>query len=257
MKKKMISGVLVLTMALSMVSAVSFAETSEETLETVGELKTALQEVSSDGEITQSEREQLLDNASDEAIEGLMFEKLDYAAEALGEEGLELYNQEAAYIFDLGDGCQMRVKLEDRAEPVAFQNGIMPFATSGSSTMWKEYGNRYFTATATVDCGASEVTFILRNHYTLSVRGIDERRGDPETGCENARIIRTHGIPKIDTGHAGSIGASTKISCEFSCEGITIDVQEYRMDTKVKYLEHNKAGKKIRVGQSWNLVKTS
>jgi len=257
MKKKMISGALVLTMALSMVSAVSFAETSEETLRTVDDLKEALQEVSSDGEITQYERAQLLDNASDEAIEGLMLEKLDCAVEVLGEEGLNLYTQEASYLFDLGDGCQMRVELSDRAEPDSFQTEIMPLATSGSSTMWKEYGNRYFTATATVDCGASEVSFILKNHYTLSVNGIDERYGDPDTSCENIRIIRTHGTPKKDIEHARTIGSSTKISCEFSCKGISTDVQEYRMDTKVKYLEHNKTGKKIRVGQSWNLVKTS
>ena len=59
---------------------------------------------------------------------------------------------------DLGDGCKVTVEFEDGEDksPLAtIKDSIFPpvYAASNGEVMWKDYGNRYFTAKTTILSG--------------------------------------------------------------------------------------------------------
>ncbi|MEG2111557.1 MAG: hypothetical protein RRY52_04495, partial [Anaerovoracaceae bacterium] len=84
---------------------------------------------------------------------------------------------------DLGDGCKVTVEFEDgedKSPLTTIKDSIFSpvYAASNGEVMWKDYGNRYFTAKATILSGIGGCICSLENHYTLSANGIDERYGD-------------------------------------------------------------------------------
>ena len=52
------------------------------------------------------------------------------------------------------------------------------YAASNGETLWKKYGNRYFTAKKSVLNGIGGAVIKLENHYKVSGKGLDERYGD-------------------------------------------------------------------------------
>ncbi|MEG1164746.1 MAG: hypothetical protein RSE31_08530 [Anaerovoracaceae bacterium] len=74
--------------------------------------------------------------------------------------------------YDLGDGCTLRIELSDKQE-----GENVPMATRNSGDLWKAYGNRSFTASASVQCKVGTANMQLENYYTLSENGIDENYG--------------------------------------------------------------------------------
>lgn len=259
MKKKFLATILTLSLMGTMTTAMAFADESADPIQTGDQLKAAFAEHLKDGSLTEQERQMVLDNAAEGAVEELMMEKLNAAAELLNDpaaeeiKSLPAGEDYAEYEVDLNDGCSLTVELADRSE--ASEYGIRTMANSGSSSPWKEYGNRYFTAKATVSCGTYKVTMSLENHYVLSASGIVERYGTPKITPPEGNLFTYNDSAEISKTSASSIGSSAGIYCTFSCKAKGTTLQKYKMNTTVKYLAHNKTTKKIQVGQSWNLVK--
>lgn len=190
------------------------------------------------------------------ASEQFMSEKIDEAVEVLQEKQpqLPVGKEYVAYEYNLSGSCSVEVELQDKEENLSGGGGIRLMATSGSSSVWKGYGNRYFTATAKVKCGTKSVTFSLENHYTLSAKGITERYGTAKVDGSTA-VTLTKGNPVISKSTAGSVGSKTSIYCNFSCRAATTATQKYKLNTSVKYLSIDKTGKRLNVQQSWGLTK--
>ncbi len=187
----------------------------------------------------------------------MVSEKIDDAVRVIQEEQPQLPAgaEYGIYEYDLGDNCTLQVELQDRAEDKEQPMTVRPMAVSGSANVWKDYGNRYFTAKATVNCGNEAVSFILENHYKLSADGVDERYGVAKYNRGKTAIV-DNDTPVISKSSAKSIGSSASIYCNFSCKAGTA-AQKYKLNTTVKYLKHDKAGKRLQVQQAWNLTKVS
>jgi len=259
MKRKLLATILTLSLFGTTTASAAFAENSAAVIQTTAQLKAAFAEHLEDGKLTEKEKQHILDRAEDAAVEGLVMEKFETAAELLNDpasanmKSLPEGRDYARYEVNLDDGCTLNVELWDRRENR--KGAIHPMATSGSSSPWKEYGNRYFTAKATVSCGTYSVTISLENHYALSANGITERYGTPNLIPSNSKIIKKIEDAKISKATATTIGSSAGIHCSYSFRYGNETVQKYKMNTTVKYLAHNKTAKKIQVGQSWNLVR--
>ena len=214
-----------------------------------------------------AEKQYLEESAETEVIEAFIEEKIDEAIEILNDdtENSSLTTledgQEYLYeVYDLGDDCLLIVELEDRAEGEV--DGIATCATSGSNTLWKEYGKRYFTASATVTFSFGYATMKLRNHYTLSSKGIDERYGvalfsyDVDDGSMSATE------PEITDSVARTVGASdVNMECQFTLnytgENGYAMKKKYKMKSTVGFVDINTTDEKVKVKQSWSLTKLS
>ena len=186
-------------------------------------------------------------------------EKIDDAVRVIQKEQpqLPVGSEYGIYEYDLGDNCTLQVELQDRAEDKEPPMVVRPMAASGSANVWKDYGNRYFTAKATIEYAGVKITLILENHYTLSANGIDERYGKATCEGKNERIIVTKDTPIISKATAKSVNSTVAVYCNFTCHTSIAPTEKYKMNTTVKYLSHDKAGKRLQVQQAWNLTKVS
>lgn len=270
MKNKLIITILTLSLTVTATTLTSFAETAggdSKSIQTAEQLKAELAACMEDGQITKAEQKALQAQTTEEATAGLISEKLDAAVELLnGDETAEMKSLPSGITYtmeeyDLGDGCTLRVELKDCAESIGGNMVVTPLATSGSTEMWKDYGNRYFTATATVDCKVGSVSLSLENHYTLSAEGITERPGKAKKTGDSGQISVSCGEPEITDGSAKTPGASdVNMHCLYTVriyDGKSTDTRKYDLDTSVKYLAHDKTGKRIKVGHAWNLKRIS
>lgn len=255
--KKLLVMAMAFMLVLSLNSTFVFATDSK--IDSVAELKKQISENMKDGSLSVNEKEYLKANTDERVVAQFASEKLDKAVDILnGKEttAMEtkadgtLYSKE---VYDLGDGCSLTVELSDMSENS--NSHISPLATSGSSELWKAYGNRYFTAKATVDTTAGSVGLSLENHYTLSANGIDEKKGVADIDGK-AGLTTSKGAVVIDDQAARTPGASdVNLHCSYSIYSRNGDRNDYRIDTTVKYLAIDKTNKKIKVGHSWKLTK--
>ena len=181
MKKKLFSMILTLSLVMGMTSAGVFADTQTEKIQNLEQLKNALSE-----NLTMAEQTQIIENADDAVLDQFMMEKLDAATELLNDQenaaGMLTLPDGRCYgmqKYDLGDGCTLTVEFNDAAEGIPeIGFGALPMASTTQPDQWKEYGNRYFTAKASVTVGSIVASMSLKHHYTLSVDGIEAKRGE-------------------------------------------------------------------------------
>lgn len=206
------------------------------------------------------------DNIIPESDASTMLEKIDEAViflEEKQESTMMLLGDGTYYskeVYPLDDGGVLTIELIDEAEDEArmemLNQGILPRAMTGSNSLWKAYGKRYFTAKATVSFKESEVDFSLENHYTLSANGIDERYGLSNADTQNINCSIIEGPVVIDDSVARTPGESdVNLHCIFTIKEKASVTCKYKVDTTVKYLNHDKSNKKIKVRQSWSLKK--
>lgn len=196
---------------------------------------------------------------SNTEAEQMVSEKIDDAVRVIQEEQPQLPAgaEYGTYEYDLGDNCTLQVELQDRAEGKEQPMTVRPMAVSGSSNVWKDYGNRYFTAKATVEYAGASITLKLENHYTLSENGIDERYGTALCDGKNEKIIVTKSTPIISKASARSVNSAAAVYCNYTCRTSIEATKKYKLNTTVKYLKHDKTGKRLQVEQAWNLTKVS
>ncbi len=271
MNKKLLTVVLAVCILSSMGSSSVFAEVNNSDsseIETVEELKAVVCENFKDGVFTKKEKQKVLERTTEEVVNDLVLEKLDAAIALLNdsETMTEMHSlpdgEYARYTYDLGDNCEIIVELQDREESTLSTDAkASPMATSGNSEVWKEYGNRYFTAKATVNCNVATVSLILQNHYILSSNGIDEDSGKAAANFTYGNGLLSCDEPVITDYSARTPGSSdVKLYCDYTIKEKTPKVtitSKYRINTTVKYLSHDKTGKRIKVGHIWNLKKVA
>lgn len=258
MKKRILIAGLAVTLVIVNANVAVFAETKpmESKYMSVQELKSAIAEKELDGVLSEAEQKSIFDNATEEAVNDFISVKMDEALDVLQEQNPQLQKGEESgwYHYDLGEGCTLEVELEDKAEAGQEKSLLMPMVTSGTSSVWKEYGDRYFTAKATVVCGRTNVTFLLENHYTLSAGGIEERYGKKAINFTEL-VNYSMGNPRILKSSAKTVGSLVEIVCAYSCGVDQGKMNNYELSSTVKYLTHDKVGKRLQVQQAWNLTK--
>ena len=127
---------------------------------------------------------------------------------------------------------------------------------SNGETMWKDYGNRYFTAKATVNVGLGAGSVSLENHYILSVQGIDENYGvtiaEPSGSLVPVRLTSNGYIITYRT--ARTIGTSdVNMEADFTIQNSDGYIKNITLSTSVGYVDHNTSAKQIKVKHSWSL----
>jgi len=247
-------------------SSLSFAVTDSsnpERIDTAAELKQELTAALEDGVVSTNEQKTLEENTSAEAVEAFLYEKMDMAIAVLNDqtsendlmslEDGEAYKKE---VLDLGDGCRLTVELSDEA----VEDEKMARATSGSNTLWKNYGSRYFTASTTVSFPLGGVTMKLRNYYILSSKGIDEERGKGTLIYDCIGGSYSVSQPKITDAIARTVGASdVNMECRYTLEYDNLDdipvKRVYKITSTVGFVDIDKAEEKVKVKQSWKLTR--
>ena len=256
--KKLLVMAMAFMLVLSLNSTFVFASDSK--IDSVAELKKQISENMKDGRLSVSEQEYLKAITDERTAALFASEKLDKAVDILNDKEVTvmetkadgtLYSKE---VYDLGDGCSLTVELSDMSEePKSF---VSLLATSGSSEMWKEYGNRYFTAKATAKLALGSVELGLENHYNLSADGIVENYGVALGITESALVTVRERTLAISDRVARTPGASdVNMYCVFDVKQINTSGYKFKLNTTVKYLAIDKTNKKIKVGHSWKLTK--
>lgn len=256
--KKLLVMAMAFMLVLSLNSTFVFATDSK--IDSVAELKKQISENMKDGCLSVNEKEYLKANTDERTAALFITEKFDEAVGILNdkEEVTEIKTtgtMSLKEIYDLGDGCKLIVELSDMSDNN--NSLISPLATSGSSEMWKAYGNRYFTASATVATAVGSVELSLENHYILYANGIDENYGKADytaVGLNNISISKKS--PVITDSAARTPGASdVNMYCNYTIKQTSGSSSSYKLSTKVNYLALDKTNKKIKVGHVWNLTK--
>jgi len=169
-------------------------------------------------------------------------------------------------VYELKNGDELIMEFTDCKEdetalsPMQHIPAVMPMAVNGE-TVWKDYGNRYFTAKATVTTTAGSGWVSLENHYTLSANGIDERYGvasaEGLTNVEKEVKMDVLGSYITDSS-ARTVGTSdVNMYAEYLMTMMSSSVgateKRIKLETAVGYVAHNKTTKQIQVKHSWNL----
>jgi hypothetical protein len=281
MKKKLTANNLRIIISLLLVSALictsvsfSFAKSSEEEYEitSVSELTDVIEEALVDDNISRNEKSEILNEAKPEVIKEYVDDKINEALEALEKIPITLdevrdgkaYQKETV---DLGNGSEATIELfdaEDESLPQKLLGAITPsaYAASNGETLWKAYGNRYFTATfKTYVAPIGYADLRLENHYILSKNGIDENFGDSYIYVDIGLFTKvTPGKPKVTDSSARTPGASdVNMECKYTLSySIGVDKvalngsSTHKLYTTVSYLKHDTKNKKIQVKHKWS-----
>ena len=170
-------------------------------------------------------------------------------------------------VYELKSGDELIMEFTDCKEdetalsPMQRIPAVMPTATNGE-TVWKDYGNRYFTAKAAVTTTAGSAWVSLENHYTLSANGIDERYGVASAeGLTNVgKEVKMDVLGSyITDSSARTVGTSdVNMYAEYLMTMMSSSVgateKRIKLETAVGYVAHNKTTKQIQVKHSWNLA---
>ena len=133
------------------------------------------------------------------------------------------------------------------------------YAATNGETKWKNYGNRYFTAKATVQCGVGAAGIALENHYKVSKNGLDENWGEAfVTHALSAGGSISAGEAKITDSAARTEGKSdinmhANFPWSFKMSGVNSQ-GTWRLSTAVKYVKKDSAKKRIKVKHSWKTI---
>ena len=180
-------------------------------------------------------------------------EKMILADKALEESeisGKDMEQGRVARTVDLGDGCYVRVILTDEKES-AGEPSITPAAsTPSSNTLWKDYGDRKFTATYEVALLGATYKMSLCNHYTLNENGAKFRYSERALYKNNTAISGAGAVMTNNT--SVGTGGTISMSCMFS---IADAKSTYKMYNNVKCLQIDKTNKRVKVNQSWSMTR--
>lgn len=241
--KKLFKVLIAVTMVCAMIPTAAFAETISE------------------GNLGDVETEIYITEMMEAALE-------EYAANPQEIQMISVGNgaEYCCQVYELENGCQLIMEFEDGEEGAnRFMESArtplaMPRAANGE-TVWKDYGNRYFTAKATVTTSAGSGSISLENHYTLSENGIDERygiaKGEGTTASGRKVIIDVIGTFITDSS-ARTLGASdVNMYAEYDVKslfgGQTSLEKTVQLATTVGYVDHNYSTGQIKVKHSWAL----
>ena len=255
--KKIIIAILTLVLVNAMTGAAFAEESYNLTLQTEKEVTLAVKQLSADGKLSEKDKAIILENASQAAIDAYVKEKVtesfDLAGALNGEVNMDGTSCKTE-VFQLENGCTLTMKFTEGAD----SGKLSTKRAANGETLWKDYGNRYFTATATVDVGLGAGTIALENHYILSEKGVDENYGQTKVSSPSGAAVITAEKVQITDRAARNAGSSDvnmyadfKIISKTGTTGII--EKSKRLSTSVGYVDHNKTTKQIKVKHSWSL----
>ena len=246
---------------MSLFSINAFAGTSEYKINDVDELKTELQYYEERGVLTEDVQETIMEDTTPAAIEEFVEEKTELMIDELNSLDLDsLIDEELGtgeVVIDLGEGCEVTVEVEEGEDFDLFasiHNFIFEaaYAATNGETMWKAYGNRYFTAKVTTLLGAGSCTMTLENHYSLSASGITERYGISDAIGLSATTSISSETPIITDTYATTKGASDVNMYAKYAYRSGASSGNFRINTAVGYVDKDSSAGKIKVKHSWN-----
>ena len=216
---------------------------------------------SSKAVIDETKAEQDIAKALVQALEEYADQSKDIQMMPIGN-GTEYCRQ----VYALKSGNELIMEFTDCKEdetalsPMQHIPAVMPTAANGE-TVWKDYGNRYFTAKATVTTTAGSGWVSLENHYTLSANGIDERYGNAnaEGISKGERIVEIDPIGVYITDRSARTEGSSDVNmyAEYCVKSLFAGQPQIeksvKLETAVGYVSHNKTTKQIQVKHSWSL----
>lgn len=269
--KKIVTAVLSMVLIMSMTSAAFAAQDNiNYAINSVEDVSKSVKSLSADGTLSQTDKSFIFKNAAPEAVEayitGKIEESLKLAKELSGTVEFEKVKSGKAYerqIFELPNGCTLTMEFEEGIDAgtddykYITSSVVKPMASNGE-TMWKDYGNRYFTAKATVNVGLGAGSVSLENHYILSAQGIDENYGvtnafEPNTTCsiiEQGTMITDRSARTIGS---SDVNMYADFKVIYKAGGVTTTEKSVRLSTSVGYVDHNISAKQIKVKHSWSL----
>lgn len=269
--KKMVTAVLSMVLIMAMTSAAFAAQDNiNYAINSVEDVSKSVKSLSADGTLSETDKSFIFKNAAPEAVEayitGKIEESLKLAKELSGTVEFEKVKSGKTYerqIFELPNGCTLTMEFEEGVDAGTddymhiTSSVIKPMASNGE-TMWKDYGNRYFTAKATVNVGLGAGSVSLENHYILSAQGIDENYGvtnvfEPNTTCsiiEQGTMITDRSARTIGS---SDVNMYADFKVIYKAGGVTTTEKSVRLSTSVGYVDHNTSAKQIKVKHSWSL----
>ena len=275
MKKARIS--LMFVVMLILFTCTACATTSYE-VDSVSGLKKEIKEAYRDGKMSKSEQNAITEDTDPVVLKKFFEEKMERADEAIADADIDVdkvLSQDAdgekgKVELDLGDYSKVVVEFEDKedktlADSVADMLVPSSYAATNGETMWKKYGNRYFTAKKSVLSGIGGAAIKLENHYKVSSKGLDERYGDPYVSFNFSAGITgniTAGNPIISDKTARTPGKSDinmyarfpyQYTSNIGGVGVTSG-GTFKLSTTVKYVAKNASEKKIKVKHSWSVT---
>lgn len=175
--------------------------------------------------------------------------KLSLVQEKVSQYELDLkLNKTTSDYIDLGDNCYIRITLEDNPE----NSTPSLYATSpGAETLWKDCGNRKFTAKYEVWLVLFFYELNLANHYTLDSSGITVRYGDAWLDYSGA-ASGSYGAVNI-TKSSAKKGETVSMNCVFTLSQSTVPqyTKVFKMYNSVKCSEIDTIDRQVKVVQSW------
>lgn len=268
MKKILCSGLIISTCFGTLPTFASAPETK--IITTREDLITELKEINLDGSITKSEQQSIIDNTDERVLEAFVSEKIDQAFAVFEEQNIQIEMTEKSdgscygqRKFDLGDECFAEVVCEDKDDlnaieklAVAIDSMFLTnvWAKTKSSTVTKEYGNRYYSVSFVVYIGGGTATIALENHYKLSASGIEERYGVSDSSCVGLGVSMSEDEPIITDNVATQPGKSdTNMYCKYhytaSAAGVWNTSGVKKISSRLIYNSINKTKKTINLTQ--------
>lgn len=231
-------------------------------LDSLSQLKIKLNELDKKDLLTQERTESVIASAEPKVAKAFVNEKKEILIQKLNAIDPDAVMVEAdngklegKQIIDLGDGCEAEIILED-GEDLSSIAKLLNFtidpcyAATNGEQLWKDYGNRYFTAKVTSFLGAGICTMRLENHYKLSSKGIDIRYGisDAAGASYTSDIVALE--PVVTDWSARTVGASdVNMYCKYQVSGA--GGGNFRINSTVGFVDIDKSKEKIKVKHSW------
>lgn len=273
MKKRlsiMISAMLILALATSYSFATSDSTTESFEIDSIHDLNKAILEADQDNRITKIEENEILNNTEPSVLESYV-ETVDNVAADLLESAEPVREKYYAaddktvtvYKVEVDPLSTVELVLTD-AEDLSFKDTALNkakslfvdecYAATNGETLWKAYGNRYFTAEYSRSIGSGKVVMRTENHYNLSSTGITERYGNTRvqsiTGNATVSSIKNSIQQKTAT-KAGNSNVRMLTQYNVNTKSSSYTFQER---TQIDYLAKDTKNKKIKVKHSWKKI---
>lgn len=230
--------------------------------ETMESFKAALNRLDKSDKLTSQAVDSIISKTDEEVVNQFLIEKHKLAKKELTKIDIDSVmeptsdgNYAGSKVIDLGDGYKVLVEFADKEEPTFFRNLrdliFEPvYAAENGEVLWKDFGNRYFTAKSTSLLGAGFCTMRLEVHYKLSANGIDYRYGVGDVAAASFTGDIHADDPVATDKVARTPGASDiNVYCKYLISGH--GGGNYRINATVKYMA--KRSNQIKVKHSWNL----
>lgn len=241
---------------------------------TMTDLKTRINEEYSKKTISDTVKEDIIKDTNPDILAEFMNEKSKAAKKALeemnGEEVVLTPNPSGVMSYertiDLGDNCSVTIEMMEGNDESTFAKlhnffiePVYAVSQSGGDSVWKGYGNRYFTAKARVNYAVATAAYILENHYNLSESGIKERYGTE--GSSHSGLMKVSpNSPVITQSTATQVGQYVRMQCTYNTSySIPTPIElewgkTHIMKTSVKYVALDYIDKEIHVTQEWTFT---